>query len=180
MNTGELRLAVLHKVVSELEDAGKTRLQKIGYFLQETQGIPTKYRFRMHHYGPFSEALETDVSRLEVSGYIDVDPDPRGYGFHVTPTDDPMDDWALLISPFEEQIDLVLDTFGKRQTHDLELAATIHFIRSLFPDVPADETLRRVKALKPRFEDAYIRERYEELERLRLIEAELEDDDLPF
>jgi uncharacterized protein YwgA len=59
MDTQDLRLAILHEVISELDDVGKTQLQKLGYFLQEAFSVPTKYSFRMHHYGPYAEALET-------------------------------------------------------------------------------------------------------------------------
>ena len=69
MNTQELQLAILHKVISELDDVGKTKLQKLGYFLQEAYGVSTKFPFRMHHYGPYSEALETDIPRLTLCGY---------------------------------------------------------------------------------------------------------------
>ena len=179
MDTQEFRLAILHKVISELGDAGKTRIQKIGYFIQEAAGIPTKYPFRMHHYGPYSESLETDVARLELTGYIDVKQDHLGFGYHITPVDEPLEDWVRLVAPHEQQIGTVLRTFGRRPTHELELAATIHFVKGLFPSVSTGEILQRVRALKPRFDGTHIRESYEELEQLSLIGAEI-DEDLPF
>lgn len=68
MNTQDFRLAILHCIISELTNTGRTPLQTIGYFLQEAQGVPTKYTFRMHHYGPYTEALNTDIARLELTG----------------------------------------------------------------------------------------------------------------
>ena len=180
MNTQEFRLAVLHKIISEIEDADKTRLQKIGYFLQEAQGVPTKYPFRMHHYGPYSEALETDLARLGLTGYIDIQSDPKGFGYHIRPADGPSEDWSRLVGPFEQTIEFVLETFGKRQTHELELPATIHFVKGLFPGVSTDDILRRVKALKPRFDSVHIHDCYKELDQVGLIKSETVDGVLPF
>ena len=81
MSTKELHLAVVHKVIFELNDVGKTRLQKLGYFLQESFQVPTKYAFRMHHYGPYSEALDTDMARLQLTGYVAIRPGLAGLRF---------------------------------------------------------------------------------------------------
>ena len=51
----ERRVAAIKLIVDRLKDTGKTKLQKILYFTQEEIGAPLGYRFRMHHYGPFSE-----------------------------------------------------------------------------------------------------------------------------
>lgn len=85
-----------------------------------------------------------------------------------------------MIEPFEKEIRFALETWGNRPPHDLELSATIHFVKHLFPDVPTDEILRRVKALKPKFEDHYIRDHFEELERLGLIEVDPTNVERPF
>ncbi len=169
MSTQELRLAILHKVISELDDVGKTQLQKLCYFLQEAMGIPTKYSFRMHHYGPYSEALDTDMARLKLTGYINIEPDLEGFGFHITSKDDPLEEWSRLISSYLQLVDGVVRTFGKRPPHDLELAATIHFVNQLLPDVSTEEVLDRVKALKPRFNDSYVKTRHTELKQLGLL-----------
>ena len=169
MNTQELRLAILHRIVSESDDVGKTQLQKLGYFLQEALGVPTKYSFRMHHYGPYSDALETDTARLRLTGYISIKPDPEGFGYHITSSDNPLKEWSHLAEPYRKAIDDVLQTFGKRATHELELAATIHFVKRLLPDVSTQEVLDKVKALKPKFNESYVSNLHAELERLGLL-----------
>ena len=70
-------------------------------------------------------------------------------------------------------------TDGRREDSGRGVAATIHFVKGLFPRISTGEILRRVRALKPRFDGTHIRESYEELEQLGLIEAE-NDEDLPF
>src|SRR4030042_4850313 len=80
----DLRFAVLHWLVSRLQDVGKIQLQKLAYFLQESYEIPLGYTFRMHHYGPYSRDLDNDLLKLSLMGFVDVRPDVSGYGFHVT------------------------------------------------------------------------------------------------
>ena len=169
MSTQEIRLAILHRIISKSDDVGKTQLQKLGYFLQEALDVPMGYSFRMYHYGPYGDALETDVSRLKLTGYIDIEPDSQGYGFHINSKDESLDEWRVLAEPYEEKIDSVIETFGGSPAYELELAATIHFVRKLLPDVPPEEVITRVKSLKPRFDEAYIRCRHSELERLGFL-----------
>ena len=170
MNTQEFRLAILHRMISELKGAGKTRLQKLGYFLQEAMGIPTTYSFRMHHYGPYAEALETDIARLSLTGYIEIEPDSQGYGFHIKAIDDPLEEWSRLVEPYIEAIGRAIGVFGNRQTHELELAATIHFVNSLLTDASTDEVLVRVKSLKPRFTESYIHDVHSELKNVGFLD----------
>ena len=169
MSNGELQLAILHDVTSRLKDTGKIPLQKLAYFLQEALGIPTKYRFRMHHYGPYAEALETNLSRLNFTGYIDIQPGSQGHGVHITSIDDPEEEWIKLLHPYRELIDRGIETFGSWSTPKLELAATIHFVNKLQPDTPAEGILARVKSLKPKLSESYIAQVHDELKRSGLL-----------
>ena len=166
MDHEELRLAVLYEVISKLQDVNKTQVQKLGYFVQQVFEVPTKYHFKMHHYGPYSEELETDLARLRMAGYVDIVPDPQGYGFHITKSDSPVEKWVSFSKPFNDRINEAIQTFGARGTSELELAATIHFVSNLMSDQPTSEVLVRVKALKPKFHENYIHNIYEELEQM--------------
>ncbi len=172
MTTRELRLAIAHRVVSQLKDVGKIRLQKLCYFLQESYQVPTKYTFKMHHYGPYSEALETDLARLRLTGYVAMSPDPRGYGFHISPVDSPECEWLEISNEYFRSIESALRLFGEWSPSKLELAATIHFVKNLLPNESTIEVLRRVKSLKPKFTDIYIADVYRELEEMHLLGQE--------
>ena len=169
MSARELRLAVVHKVIFELNDVGKTRLQKLGYFLQESFQVPTKYAFRMHHYGPYSEALDTDMARLQLTGYVAIRPDLQGYGFHISSIDNAETEWEELVRVHEPQIGKGLEILGEWSTSKLELAATIHFVANLLPNEPVSEILRRVGALKPKFGAQYVSQIHSELKELGLL-----------
>ena len=169
MSTQELQLAILHDVTSRLGDVRKIQLQKLAYFLQEAFSVPTKFQFKMHHYGPYAEALETDTARLKFAGYVDVEPDSQGYGFHITSTDGPREEWSKLIGPYRKSIERVIETFGHSSVSALELAATIHYMKKLRPSLQTDEILRMVGALKPKFTASYISDVHDDLERLDLL-----------
>lgn len=170
-NRQDLRMGVAHKIVSDLEDVGKTRLQKLIYFLQEAKGVPLGYQFKMHHYGPYSEAVETDTSRLKLGGYVDVRPDIMGYGFHITlAQQNPESEWDQGIRAHEESLKEIIDKFGKYQTYELELAATIHFVKGLSSGSSKEKVIEITKSLKPKFVESYISQWYDDLQCLRFFE----------
>lgn len=169
MDTQEFRLALLYEVIDKLEDSGKIQLQKLVYFLQEASKLPTRYGFKMHHYGPYSEDLDTDMTRLKLTGYVDVQPDAQGYGFHITSVDSPKTEWLSIIEPYSQKIEQTINIFGNKQAYELELAATIHFVSNLAPASSKDDIVDKVKSLKPRFEKDYISKFQSDLEELGFL-----------
>ena len=169
MSTKELRLALLHELASRLDDVGKIQLQKLVYFLQEAKSVPTKYPYRMHHYGPYAEAIETDMARLRFAGYINIKPDEQGYGFHISPADDPGEEWKDLLKPYEEAIESVVRAFRYRPSFELELAATIHYMNELRPNWSTERLLETVRALKPKFDAEKVADAHSELKHLGLL-----------
>ena len=152
----QVKLAILYEVVEALKDVGKTQIQKTVYFLQAAFGVPLNYSFRMHHYGPYSGEVETDISRLKMTGYLFVKPDLQGYGFHVGVLDSPEPEWQALTSPYKQQVDSVLSLTQGKQISDLELMATLHFVDHLTGEPSQYELIETVHGLKPKFSREYI------------------------
>ena len=121
-----------------------------------------RYAFRMHHYGPYSEDLDTDLTRLKLTGYVAIDPDPEGYGFHVTPLDQPERSWPKLAGRHERQTEEMLKLLGDKPAYELELAATIHFVSHILEGSVSDR-LAAVRRLKPGFDPEQIMSLYVEL-----------------
>ena len=48
----ETRFAIIRYLVDKLKDVGKTKIQKIIYFLQEAFGVPLDYVYTMYYFGP--------------------------------------------------------------------------------------------------------------------------------
>jgi uncharacterized protein YwgA len=164
-----LRAAVIYRLVSQLGNPGRTKLQKLIYFLEESIGLPLEYRFKMHHYGPYAEELERDVARLSEFGFLKVFPDIQGYGFHIVAAGDPSPDWRDLATRFDSHIDRVLGLLGELDASSLELRATIHFVQKLSGARDRGTLARLVEQLKPKFGHRYIRGALSDLESSGLL-----------
>ena len=165
----ELRSAIIDALVRRLGDAGKIKIQKLVYFLQEAYQLPLACRFHMHHFGPYSEDIESNISNLKFMGYVNVQRDPDGYGFHLTPTSSAAaPNWNILVASAEEQIGSVIDQLGPMDASQLELVATIHFIRSSF-GFNKGAVISSVRARKPKFSRKLITEAYDNLAGMGLL-----------
>lgn len=171
------RVAVIRHIVSRSGDLGKTQVQKIVYFLQESVGVPLKYRYRMHYYGPYSDELDGNLSLTESIGYIDINPDPNGFGYHVTPVKErgntSWQGYTMSEDPEVREltgvIDDAIDILGQLDTPQIELYATIHLISRLKGHSSKLKTLKTVKRLKPRFSVEHINYSYQKLKKANLI-----------
>jgi hypothetical protein len=169
MSTEALRAAVVHYLVVEVGDVGKTKLQKLLYFLQEAKEVPTFYPFRMHYYGPYSDEIDNDLLRHEAVGAIKIEADTNGYGYHITPIVELSSAEKKEVVKFETQIQEMLTLFGDKRAPDLELAATIHYAHRLM-NKPSDEALAAtVKGLKPQFSPPTILSTIHDLRRNKLL-----------
>lgn len=163
------RLAIIQEIVTYLEDTGKTNIQKIVYFLQESLGIELGYPFRMYHYGPYSDDLDGDLSLSQALGNITIMPDQNGFGYHVMPTDKASGSWPAELSPRREQIGDAIGKLGELSTWMLELYATIHFVSEVETEISREEVLTTVKSLKPKFTEHVIQSAYRNLQKAGLI-----------
>lgn len=129
---------------------GKTKFQKLAYFLQEGERVPLDLNFRMHHYGPYSPGLETCLQRLQMRGLVDL---------HYTSIDGPVlidaAQTGLKIgqqSANREKVDSVLEKLGGKLPKQLELLATVHYLAGAtgYDGSPGmkERLIRAVKAWK--------------------------------
>lgn len=165
------RVAAIKLIVEQLEDTGKTKLQKLLYFTQEAIGAPLEYRFRMHHYGPFAEDIENDISFMKAIGHLDVQPDASGFGYHIRPaSSDPLP-WDEELEKFKCKMTEAINKLGMLDISDLELSATIHFVQHLLKEPTRESVIENVLRLKPRFSVYRIGAAYNELVESNLMSA---------
>jgi uncharacterized protein YwgA len=165
----EFREAVIHALVSRLGDLGKIKIQKLVYFLQEAYRLPLGCRFYLHYYGPYSEEVETGISNLKFMGYVNVQADPEGYGFHVTRTSSSGEPgWTTVIRNAESEVDSAVQGFGLMDASQLELAATIHYVRRSFGFNKGD-VIASVRSRKPKFSRKLISDAYDSLASMNLL-----------
>ena len=170
VDSEQLRHAVLYRVVQSRQGFGKIQIQKIMYFLQTAFEVPLRYSFRMHHYGPYSEDLETDLTILKLTGYINIEPDLEGYGFHVMTRDNPENNWVGQAQLFKDQINEALILFANKPAYELELAATIHFVNRLENRPSPKVLINLISHLKPKFTEEFIEGKYDELKTTGLLD----------
>lgn len=153
----EERRAFLWLLIRALGETGKTKLQKVVYFLQEKYGVPLGYRFRLHHYGPYSLDLEGDTSHLRWKGYAQVVPDSAGYGYHITAEEEAPPGRQAVEEGYQGALQAALDALGADDVDTLELRATVHFVSSIMGTDDIDSVVKEVAVLKPRFHRQLIR-----------------------
>ncbi len=62
INKDLLRTAVLTSIVDRCPNPpGRTTLMKFAYILQTVRDVPLGYRFQLYNYGPYDEAVLTDI-----------------------------------------------------------------------------------------------------------------------
>ena len=180
MSKGNLlarRVAFIERVVPYSGDIGKTKIQKILYFLQESMGVPLKYRFRIHYFGPYSDEIDNALSFTKSLGRIDIQPDSGGFGYHVTrvatDTDEPWQEYDISGDPeieiSSDEIDNTIDILAQIDTPQIELYATIHFVYHHKSELSKSQTVTTVKRIKPKFTTSRIEAAYERLREVELI-----------
>ncbi|HEY0087932.1 MAG TPA: hypothetical protein VGB37_03755 [Candidatus Lokiarchaeia archaeon] len=159
---------------------GKIVIQKILYFLQETENVNLNFRFTFYHYGPYSEELARDIQLMELNGLINSSVDPKGMGYSIHLNEEVAQKYIeqsrQIIDKNSDKIARILSDFGRFKPKFLELYATIHFVyqdlRSINVEMNAsikDNVIDIVKKMKPKFTSAQISKSYDKLLELEYI-----------
>jgi uncharacterized protein len=162
MSVDAIRGALLQRLVQRTRDRGydigRTKLQKLVFFLQDLAPVP-KYRYELRHYGPYSYELSSDVERLASLGFIDTQEDQSGYGYHIYPGHRSLVDSEMLVR-FEQAINQVVENFASLETAQLEIMSTIRFVDEILASKgrrpQQAEVLDLVWKLKPHYEREYV------------------------
>jgi len=120
---------------------GRTRLQKTVRLLQRV-GMPSDYEFRMHHYGPYSEGVQADISLLDRLGLVNEMEEQANQG-HTYSVFEAMRSAEL---PEIDRFRQVVSLLSEEETTILELAATYDMYRE--KKIPHSLALRFLKSKK--------------------------------
>jgi uncharacterized protein len=162
----ELRIAAIVGLVQNSPARlGKTQVQKLVYFAQHC-GMPLRYHYEIYHYGPYSFDLSHQLSSLDSLGVLRIQSDPDGYGFDISVGK--FAERFKLEPRYQRKIDKVVSDFGSNTTAQLEVKATIHFVFSVLREKTSSSktkpaVLQKVRALKPRFTQDFIKRCYSDL-----------------
>lgn len=150
------------------KNLGKTKIQKLVYFLLAVKNIPVSYAYRFYTYGPYCDELAGDVDYLAAIGCLNVSPGPAGMGYTIEAGEqaDRLEKKALsFIQQNQEAISEIVEKFGQKNARELELLATLVYLTRHEKDCQAsfDNLQRRVLELKPRFRAEEVDLAYNEL-----------------
>lgn len=176
----KLRLATLATLVKRArQKPGRTALMKFAYFLQTVRGVPLGYQFDLYDYGPYDSTVLGDLSLAVTMNMLkseSVQYPSGGIGYQYSPQKalEPLcrlvaDDLAK----YDNDISWVLDHFGYKSAAELELLSTIVFAereaKRKSQILLQIELVRRVKRIKPHFDETVIAASIELLINLGLI-----------
>ncbi|MCA9111816.1 MAG: hypothetical protein KDA52_17820 [Planctomycetaceae bacterium] len=156
---------------------GRTAMQKLMYFLQ-VLNVPMRFKFRIHHYGPFSDELADTLDWLQADDVIEDRSRETRYSNYA-----PGENWHEIKSRFQsdlgqyqEMIDAVAKAMGGMDPDQLELIATLDFcyrwVHARGGNGPWKElTIQKFKQIKgDKFTDSKISDSYDRLARVKLIQ----------
>ncbi len=175
------RLAILATLVKRApQPPGRTAMMKFAYLLQTLRDVPLGYRFRLYNYGPYDSTVLNDLSRAETLRAVKEKtvayPTGDGYQYVAKEAADQIcDRVAEEPRAFDDSIDWLLKRFGSESASRLELLSTIVYaereMRAKGQDSSGGELCRRVRSIKPYFDEATISMAIDALARDSLIEA---------
>ena len=160
---------VILNVLYQSPDMGKTAVMKVLFILQQVKGINLGYDFSIYTYGPYCSDITEDVDGLISRNLITSSMYPYqnyiGYKLNVT------DIWKNNIKQLQNQeneaLSDVLNFVNGKSAKDLELYSTIIYVDSLYSKnnwkKAATSIVKKIKELKPHFEETTINDAYETL-----------------
>ena len=138
---------------------GNLAIQKLVYLLQEIFHVNLGYKFGLHHLGPYSRDLSSDVGLGEQVGlwnsWDELFSSGKGMGkrFKVTKKKIPESLRNQAVKIWEEaepRIKLAMKNLRGTQGRELELIATIHYLRNV-QKVGEESLVEVLRTLKPKF-----------------------------
>ncbi len=109
---------------------GRTAVQKIMYFLKAL-GVPMNYKFRLHHYGPYSDDLRDDVDCLLADDAIeDTSTDQERYSNFQPSTEceSLLDSYQSKFAEHKDVIASISHYLAQFQPDELELIMTLDYL----------------------------------------------------
>jgi len=156
---------------------GRVLTQKLCYFLR-AKGVPMSFRFRLCHYGPYSQPLYYRMYDLVQDRLIaDESSDRHRYSDYrpTSATRALIEEGRGFLRHHEDRIDSVLRMFHGLSPEEVEMLATLHYVhesnlRYHGEAPPREEVVEKVYGYKGgRFEKGLIRSAYDALDGAGLI-----------
>lgn len=157
---------------------GRTAIQKLVYFLHVLD-VPMNFRFRIHQFGPYSDALVSTVDWLQADSVIVDGASGPSYSNYVVGENfqEVISRYADRLAEHSSTISAVVSAMASLDPRELEVAATLDYafrwVKARGGEGPwKDDTIKKFKEIKKdKFTDAKIEEWYSSLTAAKLIQA---------
>lgn len=164
------KYGIISYLAKEMKDLnvqfGKTSVQKMIYILQEIYKVNIGYKYILYNYGPYSPDLASDLDYIAALDGVEISWVNSG-GYDIKPgrkNDIFIEKSSSFIEENKERIEEALKIFGKYNTKELELRATIIYIIREYDELEIDELAEKVHNLKPYFSAEKVKLTVQELQ----------------
>ncbi len=150
-----LLVKISEKMNQHRFNLSKMSLQELVFLLSELFSVSSGYDFKLYTYGPYSVELISDLDYLFSSGALKIQyvNDDSYTGSKIIPGEnysEILSRVAEYLSKNEEEIDRVIDLFGKYTAHELELMAAIVYVMKR-ENMDETNLIDRIREVKPYF-----------------------------
>ncbi|MBW3540004.1 MAG: hypothetical protein KY476_07035 [Planctomycetes bacterium] len=174
-------LALVARETAEILDRrggylGRTAFQKIVYLLQ-VRGVPMRYRFDIHFYGPYCDEISRDIEWLVADGVLaDHSPHERYSNYVAADNADELIAAHPNLAPHTRTVGEIVTALLPLEPDRLELMATLHFayrqLKASGRGTPSRDAVRsRLRALKgEKFQEAQIEDAIDRLSTIGILD----------
>ncbi|QUC64403.1 hypothetical protein NsoK4_08235 [Nitrosopumilus sp. K4] len=144
-------------------DVGRTKLQKMVYFADRYLGWDVG-DYDLHYYGPYSRNLATTLKTVRGELIDETRPGFGSYQYDLTQSGTTFVDEFVENVCDDEKTRLTRELFTELSVwskDNLELAATIDYVKNNIPDISRDDLLAKVGIIKENFAPEQIEHAYE-------------------
>lgn len=147
---------------------GKTKLQKLIYFLKTLKKVPVDYNYRFYTYGPYCDELAGDVDYLTAVKAVDTAIDSSGFGYAIREGQNSgflKNKAKDFLERYRKDIEDVVEKFSAKNAREMELLSTIYYLTYNEEDCRTNRKhlLQRTHELKPQFRTPEIESGIDEL-----------------
>lgn len=162
----DLRTFAAYLVSKHGDIKGKKAFQKLVY-LAKAEGIPFNHAYRLHYYGPYSDAVAKELDAILEQRILTVS--SNSYLYKKGENVDKIETESIKeIKQYKKHLERLLERFGNMSPSELEIYATAHFVyrNQVVFERPVDRetVINEIKKAKyPKFTEAQINEAYDNL-----------------
>jgi uncharacterized protein len=146
---------------------GRIHLHKHLFIVQVLGAAEVPFDFELHHYGPYSFELDSDIASMEAFGDLDKNYPQPGYGPSYELTDlgkESLGDLSEIELQVAQKAAKKIADFG---SGDLELIATCLWVRLKERESDPSVIVPRVQEIKPKYPLSRIRWALDEADEIR-------------